>query len=656
MYNLRYAAVVLASCFAIPAFTMSAATQTRSVQTILPAPAARSHRPAALADSHVSVSTTALPKRLVLFNPGGECEDGQSCDDGNACTTDDFCTDGTCAGLPMDCSGAGDQCNIATCDLNGSDGNCDILTPRKEGTPCDAGPCSSDESCMQGVCGGTPVDCSGAGDQCNTASCDSNGKDGNCAILTPSKNGDPCNDDDACTSDDSCTEGQCGGTPVDCSDAGDECNTASCDSNGKDGNCAILTPNKNGDPCNDGDACTTDDSCTEGQCGGTPVDCSSAGGQCNIATCDLNGADGNCAILTPVKGGTPCDDESACTQDACTDGTCIGTPIECNDQDACTTDGCDPENGCTTEPIICNDGDACTTDGCDPENGCTTEPIVCNDGDACTTDGCDPESGCTTEPIICNDGDACTTDGCDPESGCTTEPIICNDGDACTTDGCDPESGCTTEPIECNDENECTTDTCDTETGCAYEPVECVDDDPCTVDVCDPEDGCTHEPVECPEGAMCVDGECVAECTRTLIIMQGACPAPVNPNANGVVPMLLVGELDFAAESAVHSSLKLRICGDTDGPHIVPLGRHIKVKDLNHPFEGTTECGGCTCNPDQRSDGIDDLSLKFRQNEFADVLGLLPGGDVITVELTGVLEDGTPFCARDCIRLVPEGH
>jgi len=103
----------------------------------------------------------------------------------------------------------------------------------------------------------------------------------------------------------------------------------------------------------------------------------------------------------------------------------------------------------------------------------------------------------------------------------------------------------------------------------------------------------------------------------------------------------------------VHSSLKLRICGDADGPHIVPLERHIKVKDLNHPFEGTTECGGCTCNPDQHSDGIDDLSLKFRQNEFADVLGLSPGGDVITVELTGVLEDGTPFCARDCIRLVP---
>ena len=152
---------------------------------------------------------------------------------------------------------------------------------------------------------------------------------------------------------------------------------------------------------------------------------------------------------------------------------------------------------------------------------------------------------------------------------------------------------------------------------------------------------------------MCVDGDCIVRCTRTLIIKQGACPAPVNPNANGVVPMLLVGELDFAADTAVRSSLRLRICDDVNGAFIVPLDHHTKVKDLNHPFEGTTECGGCTCNPDQHSDGIDDLSLKFRQNEFADVLGLSSGGEVVTLELTGVLEDGTPFCARDCVWLVP---
>ncbi len=89
---------------------------------------------------------------------------------------------------------------------------------------------------------------------------------------------------------------------------------------------------------------------------------------------------------------------------------------------------------------------------------------------------------------------------------------------------------------------------------------------------------------------------------------------------------------------------------------IVPIPQHLKIKDLNHP-DDTADCpDGCTCNPDQHSDGIDDLSLKFRPNEFADVLGLSSGGDVITIELSGVLEDGTPFCARDCIRLVPQGN
>ena len=121
-----------------------------------------------------------------------------------------------------------------------------------------------------------------------------------------------------------------------------------------------------------------------------------------------------------------------------------------------------------------------------------------------------------------------------------------------------------------------------------------------------------------------------------------------------MVKIVLVGDIDFAAETAVPGSLELRVCGED--PFIVPISHHLKIKDLNHP-DDTADCpDGCTCNPDQHSDGIDDLSLKFRQNEFADVLGLLPGGDVVTVELTGVLEDGTPFCARDCIRLVPQGN
>jgi hypothetical protein len=143
---------------------------------------------------------------------------------------------------------------------------------------------------------------------------------------------------------------------------------------------------------------------------------------------------------------------------------------------------------------------------------------------------------------------------------------------------------------------------------------------------------------------------------QTLIIKQGAsqhppgnCPAPVNTHGQGVVKIVLVGDIGFAAETAVPGSLELRVCGED--PFIVPIPHHLKIKDLNHP-DDTADCpDGCTCNPDQHSDGIDDLEMKFRQSEFLTILGLL-GDEVATVELTGVLADGTAFCARDCVIIV----
>lgn len=141
---------------------------------------------------------------------------------------------------------------------------------------------------------------------------------------------------------------------------------------------------------------------------------------------------------------------------------------------------------------------------------------------------------------------------------------------------------------------------------------------------------------------------------RTLIIKQGACPAPVNPHGNGVVPMVLVGEPDFAADTAVPASLQLRVCGDVDGPAITPLANHIKIKDLNHPFNGELECGGCACNDDQSSDGIDDLELKFRTSDVL-ALGIDAQDGVVTLELSGTLADGSAFAARDCLVIVPPG-
>lgn len=140
---------------------------------------------------------------------------------------------------------------------------------------------------------------------------------------------------------------------------------------------------------------------------------------------------------------------------------------------------------------------------------------------------------------------------------------------------------------------------------------------------------------------------------RTLIIKQGACPAPVNPNSNGVVPMLLVGEADFDVTSVDYSSLQLSLC--EGGPSIAP--HTIKVKDLNHPFDGDVTCDGpCACNSDQSSDGIDDLELKFKTNDLVKQLGLSYTDGVVVLELRGTLTDGSPFCARDCVTIMPPAN
>ncbi|MCH8970200.1 MAG: hypothetical protein IIA66_13910, partial [Planctomycetes bacterium] len=421
------------------------------------------------------------------------CQSDDECDDGDACTGD-TCDDGGCVHTAVDCSGAGDQCNTASCDPGGVEGNCDILTPVADGTLCsDGDACTENDQCTAGNCGGTAVDCSGAGDQCNTASCDPGGAEGNCDILTPVPDGSGCDDGDACTNPDQCTAGSCGGdplpcepgevcvngecvaegcqegdscddgdacsegstcdadgecvggTPVDCSGEGDQCNTASCDPNGGQGNCDILTPVPDGSgcddgdactendqctagscggtavadgaPCSDGDACTANDQCTAGNCGGTAVDCSGAGNQCNTASCDPNGAEGNCNTFTPVADGAPCSDGDACTEnDQCTTGSCGGTPLDCNN------------NGVPD----CQDIDEMTSGDCDGDGVPDECQLPKSSGGRCT-EGC--ASDCDGNGVI----DSCDLANCPPDTPSCDDCNVNGTLDGCDVDPLDPD-------------------------------------------------------------------------------------------------------------------------------------------------------------------------------------------------------------------------
>jgi len=473
---------------------------------------------------------------LGVCNPvDGSCEaqttnEGGACDDGDLCNTAKTCSLGVCeGGVPVDCSGLDDDCNVGVCTPGVG---CEIQTAN-EGGACDDGDlCTTGETCSAGACG-APVDCSPVDDPCNVGVC--NPTTGACEPQ-PLADGTTCEDGNACTADDTCQLGVCtGGAPPDCDDA-NECTDDTCD----DLAGCQSTPVLDGTTCDDGDLCTETDICGSGACAGTALDCSSLDDVCNVGAC--NAGSGLCEAQPSNEGGT-CDDSELCTEnDVCTAGVCGGSALDCSaEDDACFVGVCNSGTG-ICEPVeqpdgtACDDGDACTMD-----TTCTTgvcgdpTPVTCDDGNSCTVDTCDSGTGCiftpdddqdeNSEPDPCDDGDLCTvTDVCTGgvcggvAMDCSVLDDQCNLGICNATTGvCEPLNLTTGTP--CDDANACTVgDSCDTGACVPGAPADCDDGNVCTIDSCDSVAGCLNDP---DPGAICDDG---TECTETdTCDAAGAC-------------------------------------------------------------------------------------------------------------------------------------
>jgi hypothetical protein len=157
------------------------------------------------------------------------------------------------------------------------------------------------------------------GNVCTADSCDPG--TGECIQDPTPYNGGSCDDGDPCTVNDTCDDGTCGGTAKDCSSLDDQCNLGVCEPGS--GDCIQDPSPYNGDPCNDGVLCSVDDTCDNGACGGTDKDCISLNDQCNVGICDAG--TGNCIQDPTPYDGDPCDDGSQGTlNDTCSNGTCTG--------------------------------------------------------------------------------------------------------------------------------------------------------------------------------------------------------------------------------------------------------------------------------------------------------------------------------------------
>ena len=200
---------------------------------------------------------------------------------------------------------------------NPVDGSC-APTPINEGNTCDdANPCTENDTCASGVCGGTDRDCSAIDSDCVVGVCDPD--DGSCGP-EPINEGGNCDDGELCTINNVCSRGVCVGDVVDCSALNDTCNIAAC--NSMTGDCEQTPINEGGD-CDDGNPCTLRDECSGGTCTGVPRDCSALVSYCSDATCNVD--TGQCEA-TPIREGETCDDGLPCTTgDTCINGVCVGS-------------------------------------------------------------------------------------------------------------------------------------------------------------------------------------------------------------------------------------------------------------------------------------------------------------------------------------------
>ncbi len=168
-----------------------------------------------------------------------------------------------------------------------------------------------------------------------------------------------CDDNNPCTTDVCNGSGGCShpNNMVACLDDGNVCTTDACSG-------GVCGHKSNSLACpDDGNVCTTD-KCAATVCGHTAntAACESDGNACTIDVCAV----GACVHVASTAA---CTDGNMCTiNDVCAGGVCIANLITCNDNNACTNDACDPSTGCVFTPdggFICDDGNACTqNDAC----------------------------------------------------------------------------------------------------------------------------------------------------------------------------------------------------------------------------------------------------------------------------------------------------
>ncbi|MBL7093745.1 T9SS type A sorting domain-containing protein [candidate division KSB1 bacterium] len=122
-------------------------------------------------------------------------------------------------------------------------------------------------------------------------------------------------------------------------------------------------------------------------------------------------------------------------------------------------------------------------------------------------------------------------------------------------------------------------------------------------------------------------------------IKPGSCPNPLNIKSKGVLPLAVLGKIDFNVYEIDFSTIKLE--------GVAPI--RSSIDDV-----GTPAISPDDCNPDD-PDGFNDLCLKFDTQEIVSAIGLVEDGQEVTLTLTGNLNDGTPIEGKDKVQIIAKG-
>jgi hypothetical protein len=118
-------------------------------------------------------------------------------------------------------------------------------------------------------------------------------------------------------------------------------------------------------------------------------------------------------------------------------------------------------------------------------------------------------------------------------------------------------------------------------------------------------------------------------------IKPGGCPNPLNVKSSGVLPVAILGTAELDVSTIVPTSIQLA------GVEAI----RNSYEDVAAPSAVPNDCNCTEGGPD----GLIDLTLKFRTQEIVEAIGEVNEGDVLTLELTGVLFGERPIEGADCV-------